>query len=36
MGRCLGVIVSLVALIALFLCCCLPVALVVFTYGQWG
>jgi hypothetical protein len=36
MGRCLGVIVSLLVLIALFVCCCLPVALVVVTYGQWG
>jgi hypothetical protein len=36
MGRCLAVIVSLLVLIVLFVCCCLPLALVVFTYGQWG
>jgi hypothetical protein len=36
MDRCLGVVVGLVSLIVLFLCCCLPIAAVVFAYGQWG
>ncbi len=36
MGRCLGTLVSLAVLIVLFACCCLPIAAVMLTYGQWG
>jgi hypothetical protein len=36
MGRCMGTLVSLIVLIVLFVCCCVPIALVVLTYNQWG
>jgi hypothetical protein len=36
MGHCLSACLTVAILIALFVCCCLPVAAVMLTYVQWG
>jgi hypothetical protein len=36
MSNCLSFCLSVVILIALFACCCLPVLVVMSACGQWG
>jgi len=36
MGNCVSACLTIVILIALFLCCCLPLLAIVAAFGQWG